>query len=151
MMRIGDAREILSLFRLATFTTQSYRHLIVCAPFVSDRLLFSKVAPNGAALIPTIVITRPEMARLLSMQIGSRRALALGYIPNLHAKVYIACGKADEDSVALVGSFNMTVAAINENFELGIRLTANTPERSRLIRAIENRLLSMAKFIIWGA
>lgn len=150
-MKIGDAREIFSLIRLATFTPQSYRRLIICAPFVSNSVLLSNICRNGAALLPTIIITHPETAKHLVPICRKYKALSLGTIQRLHAKIYMACGKVDEDSVALIGSFNMTAAAFNHNFELGVRVTASSPQLRQLIRSMENRLLSMAQFITCGA
>lgn len=150
-MKIGDSREIFSLLRLATFTPQSYRRLIVCAPFISNSVLLSHIFRNGAALLPTVIITHPETAKHLAMTFQNYKDLTLGAIPRLHAKIYIACGIVDEDSIALIGSFNMTMAALNGNFELGVRVTACSSQHRRLIRSIENRLLSMAQFICGGA
>lgn len=151
-MKLSDGQGIVSLIRLVSRTPQSYRRLILCAPFISEGLLKSKIAHDGILRIPTLVITRPETARsLVSLGKSWKGPIEIAFIRNLHAKVYIACGKQEDDSVAVIGSFNLTAAALESNFELGLRLVGNSPQFRQIIFALESQLIAMAELQHQGA
>jgi PLD-like domain len=144
-MKLTDAKAVLGLTRLAGRTPQSYRRLLLCAPFISEKFFRTKVGPRSFAHVPTVIITHPDTIPLILRE--SRLwpgPLTVASIPNLHAKVYIACGKDERDSVAIVGSFNLTSAAFDTNLEVGIRLVGNTPEHRRLINSLEALLMRTA-------
>jgi hypothetical protein len=143
-MKLTNAQGVLDLIRLANRTPQSYRQLIICSPFVSESLLRTKVAPNRVIHVPTFIITRPETARQLALEWKKwNGTLIIIAIPNLHAKAYLACGRDDRDSVAILGSFNVTMAALDENVELGVQFVGNTPESRELITTLERKLMGV--------
>lgn len=145
-MKLVSAHGILDLLRLANRTPQSYRQVIICSPFISESLLVSKIAPNRNVQIPTVIITRPSTAHQLALEpIKGHGQLIIVSIPNLHAKVYAACGRDDRDSVAILGSFNATTAALGENLELGVQFAGNSPESRRFLITLEDKLLGIAR------
>ncbi len=140
-MKLSDAREILGLIHMALCTPQSYRSLIVCAPFISSSVFNAKILNNRKLKVPVLVITAPATERQIDAAIGDKRKdVQIISIPNLHAKVYIACGKDERDSLAIVGSFNFTEAALEDNIELGIRLDGHDPESRSLITKLERTI-----------
>lgn len=141
-MTLINARMILSLIHLALCTPQSYRRLLLCSPFISETLVLTKIVSKGFARLPILIITRPETARRIEANIEN---LFVVTVPNLHAKVYIACGKDDRDSIAIIGSFNMTNAAIDENIEIGIKLVGSSQDDRNIITKLENKLLWIAQ------
>lgn len=144
-MKIANNRDILGLFSMVNRTPHAYRRLLVCAPFISANLVYSKITVNGKVRVPTIVITRPETAckfSLLNQDI--LKQLTLKKVSNLHAKIYMACGRSSSDSIAIVGSHNLTMSALYENFEIGIRLVATLPKARRIITSLEEKLVSIS-------
>ena len=145
-MKLSNAQEILGLIHLASRTPQSYRRLIICAPFISEDLLCNKIAPNGIVRVPTLIITCPKTAQHLFLLYKEwRGSFTIASIPSLHAKVYLACGRDERDSVAILGSFNLTNAALNGNYELGLRFVGNSPEVRKLISKMESKLILMTQ------
>ena len=146
-MKITDSDGLNNLLRHVGRTPQSYRRLLLCAPFISEGVLCRGIAPNSTVRVPTLVITRPGTARrLLSACRKLKGAVAVASLPNLHAKVYLACGTDERDSVALIGSFNLTAAALGLNYELGVCIRGSSPELRRQIGELERRLLQQAVF-----
>jgi hypothetical protein len=147
-MRVGNAQEVLGVIRLACRTPQSYRRVILCAPFISANFLRTRLGRRSMACVPSVIITRSETVPLVLKELQSWRGhFAVGSIPNLHAKVYLACGRDEVDSVAVIGSFNLTVAALDTNVEFGVRFAGDTPERRRAIKVLETKLMRMAEFV----
>jgi hypothetical protein len=145
-MRLTNSRDIEKLIRLALRAPQSYRRLLLCAPFITGDVLRRNVAPGGIVRLPTVVVTRPETAgQLIPACRALKGPLSFATLPNLHAKIYIACGKDERDSVALVGSFNLTAAALGENYELGVRFSGGATEQRRQIIELERNLMRMAR------
>lgn len=145
-MKITNSQEIERLIRLAHRTPHNYRRLLLCAPFISEDVLRRKIAPSGVVRLPTTIITRPDTARqLLPFCSSWKGPLTIASLHNLHAKVYLVCGKDERDSVVLIGSFNFTGAALDENFELGVCFTGSDSERRRQISEVERVLLRMAR------
>jgi len=144
-MKITNNRDILGLFSMVNRTPHAYRRLVVCAPFISPELVYSKITVNGKVRVPTIVITRPETVckfSLLNQDILEQ--LTLKKVSNLHAKIYMACGISSSDSIAIVGSYNLTMSALYVNFEIGIRLVATLPKERRIITSLEEKLLNIS-------
>jgi HKD family nuclease len=143
-MKLSNTQEILGLIHLVNRTPQSYRQLIICAPFISEDLLSNKVAPNGILRVPTMIITSPNTAQqLFSLCKEWKGHFMIVSVKSLHAKVYLACGRDERDSVAILGSFNLTNSALNGNYELGLRFVGNSHELRKLISKIENKLILM--------
>jgi hypothetical protein len=141
---LSNAKDIFSLIRLVARTPQSYRRLVICAPFMSEILIRSIIC-NITKKVPMLIITHPDTGHdLVSMVKKYQGNITIAYIPNLHAKAYLACGREDCDSIAIIGSFNLTMPAIDKNIEIGVRFSGKTMEFRRLIIALENKLLSIA-------
>ena len=123
-MKVSNTQSILGLIRLAGRAPKNHRRLILSAAFISANFLCAKLG-RSVTQVPTVIITRPDTIPLILQELKTWRGLlALGSVANLHAKVYLACGRDERDSVALVGSFNLTAAALNTNVEIGIRFAA---------------------------
>lgn len=145
-MQISSTKEILRVLYLVSRTPQSYRLLIICSPFITIDLLKNKVAPNGLVRVPTLIITRPDTYNLLlSVCKAWKGPISIMGVQNLHAKVYIACGKDERDSIAVLGSFNFTGAAFNENIEIGICTIGSTGEFRKVINDLERKLIQIAR------
>jgi|ETNmetMinimDraft_13_1059891.scaffolds.fasta_scaffold37523_2 HKD family nuclease len=145
-MELSNAQGILGLIHLASRTPQSYRRIIICTPFISEDLLCNKIAPNGIVRVPTLIITCPKAAQnLFPLCKEWKGSFMITSIPSLHAKVYLACGRDERDSVAILGSFNLTNAALNGNYELGLRFVGNSPEVRKLISKMESKLILMTQ------
>lgn len=145
-MRLINSQDVERLIHLALRSPHSYRKLLLCAPFISEDVLRRNVAPGGKVGLPTVVVTHPETAgQLIPSCRAVKGPLSFATIPNLHAKVYIACGRDERDSVALVGSFNLTAAALGENYELGVRFSGGPAAQRRQIIELERKILRMAR------
>ncbi len=145
-MKLSNTQEILGLIHLVSRTPQSYRRLIICTPFISEDLLCNKIAPNGIVRVSTLIITSPKVSQhLFPLCKEWKGSITIAPIPSLHAKVYLACGRDERDSVAILGSFNLTNAALTENYELGLRFAGNSPELRKLISKMENKLILMTQ------
>jgi hypothetical protein len=141
-MKITNSDGLINLLRRVARMPQSYRRLVLCAPFISEEVLCRRIAPNGTVRVPTLIITRPETARQILVACRSLKgAVSIASIPNLHAKVYLACGMDGRDSIALIGSFNLTAAALRLNYEVGVCIQGSSPNLRRQIEELENRLL----------
>ena len=140
-MKLTNTRMVFGLVHRALSTPQSYRRLLLCSPFISESLLLTKILSKGFPRLPILIITRLETARRI---VANKENLFIVAVPNLHAKVYIACGKDERDSIAIIGSFNMTTAAIDENIEIGIKLVGSNQDNRNIITKLENKLLCIA-------
>ena len=118
----------------------------MCAPFISSVFIRNLLTRHGTLPVPTLIITHPKTAMSLGVpKNGLDVRIHLRSIPSLHAKVYMACGWDERDSVVVMGSHNMTTAAVNTNFEIGIRLVGTEPRAQRLILHLENRLVRISQ------
>lgn len=94
--------------------------------------------PGGKARTAIDIITNEVTAESLKVQLGPLDGkIRITACKDLHAKVYVACGVDERDSVALIGSFNLTNGALHKNVELGIKLTGSKEEERRLISELE--------------
>ena len=145
-MQLSKAHVILRLFNMATLTPYSFRKLVLCSPYISDELFLGIFPKYKTINIPLIIITRPDTAQVLLNKIKPiNNLIEIISISNLHAKIYLACGNDERDSVAVIGSFNFTNSAMNKNVEFGIRINGNTPTFKQLISSIEKTLNQMAR------
>jgi hypothetical protein len=145
-MTLSDGKEILRLIHLVTRTPQSYRLLIICTPFISGGLINSLWGHKNTINVPILIITHPDTSRnIVKGYQKCYEKITIASISNLHAKVYLACGNDDKDSIAILGSFNFTMHALDTNIELGVRFSGKNPEFRRLITALENKLMAIAK------
>lgn len=137
-MKISTAEDITRLACLVNKTPQCFRRFVVCAPFVSWEVLVGHIMPGGKARVSIDIITNEETAENLKEKLGHKAGkIRITARKDLHAKVYVACGVDARDSVALIGSFNLTHGALHKNLELGIKLTGNKEEERRLISELE--------------
>ncbi len=118
-MNLVSADEVLGLMKKVRSERGAYRLLLLCAPFISQKFLLHITGLARRVPVSTIVLTNPETAQELSA-VSLSGPLKVVSVPGIHAKVYIACGKDDRDSLAIIGSFNLTHFGLTRNFELGI-------------------------------
>ena len=144
-MKLTNAQEILGLIHLVLGSPQSYRRLIICTPFISESLLTILIGRKWNVNVPLLILTHPNSVKKLPRRFQQREnPITIVAISNLHAKVYLGCGKEERDSVAVLGSFNFTKTALHSNFELGIRFSGKTPQLKHLIVTLERRLMTLA-------
>jgi phosphatidylserine/phosphatidylglycerophosphate/cardiolipin synthase-like enzyme len=58
--------------------------------------------------------------------------------------VYVASGEYYRNSLALIGSFNLTVSGLHENIEMGLLLTGAEVVDRELIQKMELKLTQIA-------
>lgn len=117
---------------------QASKSLLICSPFVGRgpcERIPSILRDRGAANIPILLLTDLSRENMLS---GGTDVAALAglcdalprteirFLPNLHAKVYIA-----DEKCAVVTSANLTDAGLWRNFEYGLYI-----EEIELVRQI---------------
>jgi phosphatidylserine/phosphatidylglycerophosphate/cardiolipin synthase-like enzyme len=126
--RIGGGELLLSFFEEA-FRMRAER-LVVLSPYVDDGAFadpaLGRSWKRASALGENIVVVRTAQAAeavLRAMQSGHRRC-NLRLNPKLHAKVFLAWRHGAE--IALVGSHNLTGAALYTNEEIGILIKPAT-------------------------
>lgn len=143
-MKLCDARETLKLLHLVNRTPQSYRQVVVCAPYIREDLFLSEVTPGRKAIVPTIILTIPDTASRLAIKSQLISGpLIIKSSADLHAKVYLLCGKDRKDSQAIIGSSNLTQKSISANLEISLRLSGRIRDEQAIIDALERKLLSL--------
>jgi phosphatidylserine/phosphatidylglycerophosphate/cardiolipin synthase-like enzyme len=127
-VRIGGGGLLLAFFEEA-FRMRAER-LVVLAPYVDDGAFADSALRNSweraLAIGENVVVVRTAQAGeavLRSMQSGQRRC-DLRVNPKLHAKVFVAWRLGAE--IALVGSHNLTGAALHSNEEIGMLIKPAT-------------------------
>src|SRR5262249_54888157 len=133
--------------RRAIVKTNRFRSIIIAAPFIDEvgcvllRDLDAAAAVHGVALR---VVTTPTTAEHVRRSLRQNRIFVCSL---LHAKVYAALGKDPADHEAIVSSANLTGAALDRNFELGICLKASTPPFAAMIQRIVAAVTCMPRAI----
>src|SRR5713101_3469913 len=113
---------------LSTFFEEAFRmrveRLVVLAPYVDDGAFADSALRNSweraIAIVESTIVVRTAAAAeavLRATQSGQRRC-DLRINPKLHAKVFVAWRPGAE--IALVGSHNLTGAALHTNQEIGM-------------------------------
>jgi len=138
-MNLVSGSEVLGLMEKVRANPIVYRKLLLCAPFISHSLLLHSAGFSQRVPVLTTVLTTPGTALELST-VSLSGSLEIASVPGFHAKVYIACGKDDRDSAAIIGSFNLTNSGLNRNFEIGIQVTGADCRERDLIKRLEQRL-----------
>jgi hypothetical protein len=145
-IRIGGGELFLAFFE------ELYRmraeHLIILAPYVDDGA-FADVALRMAweralgMVEATIIVRTPHAATAILRATRSRqRRCDLRVNPNLHAKVFVAWRPGAE--IALVGSQNLTGAALRTNQEIGMLIR---PAASGMKRVVSELLATIKTFV----
>jgi hypothetical protein len=142
-MKLATARDFLRLFHMVGRAPFNYRRLIICSPYVSPELLTLLLTPNLRVKVPALVITNTDTIGALPNNAFSG-CFALEVVKNLHAKAYVACGTDVRNSIAIIGSFKLTKAAIATNLEIGVWLQGRSQAERQLIELLENILTKMA-------
>jgi phosphatidylserine/phosphatidylglycerophosphate/cardiolipin synthase-like enzyme len=146
-MKLINSHAVLEIINVVMRAPHNYQKLIVCSPFVKEELLSLLKGLQGKIPLSVQIYTLPETYKtLISNDKSNIKNLTIKAIPHLHAKAYIAYGKVDRDSIALVGSFNFTEAAIKRNFEVGIILSSIIPEEGIIIKKLIQKLNNIASY-----
>jgi len=121
-LRIGGGELVVAFFEEAL--RMHVEHLLVLTPYVDDSVFADQALRNLwkrtiATVESTIVVrtTQAADAVLRSTQFMQRHC-SVRIDPRLHAKVFLAWRPGAE--LALVGSHNLTGAALHANKEIGI-------------------------------
>ena len=138
-MNLVSGNEVLGLMEKVRSEHGAYRLLLLCAPFISSKLLLHVAGFGRHVPVLTTVLTIPKTAQEL-LAVNLSGPFRIASIPGFHAKVYIACGKDDRDSVAIIGSFNLTHFGLNRNYELGVQISGTDSNERSLIKGAEQTL-----------
>lgn len=138
-MKLVSGNEVLGLMQRVRAEPRAYRQIFLCAPFISPNLLLHITGFGRRVPVSTTVLTNPGTAVELSA-VRLAGPFEVTPIPGFHAKIYIACGKEERDSVAIIGSFNFTDFGLNRNFEMGVQITGADCQERDLIKRVEQRL-----------
>lgn len=141
-MNLVSGSEVLVLMEKVRANPIVYRKLLLCAPFISHKLLLHIAGFSRRVPVSTIVFTSPETAQELSA-VNLSGPIRIVSVRRIHAKVYIACGKDDRNSLAIMGSFNLTHFGLARNFELGIKITGADCQERNLIKRAEQTLTTI--------
>jgi phosphatidylserine/phosphatidylglycerophosphate/cardiolipin synthase-like enzyme len=134
-LRVGGGELLLEFFEEA-FRMRVER-LVVLAPYVDDGAFADSALRNSweralAITENTIVVrTAPSAEAVLRATQSGQRRRDLRVHPKLHAKVFVAWRTGAE--IALVGSHNLTGAALHTNKEIGMLLKPTTNGTRRIV------------------
>jgi len=139
-MEIVNGSAVSEFLQRVTAAASVYREIVVCTPFLDDQM--ASAVRKLAVSAPRVhcgftLLTRREAARRVLDGLPAplyRWGRSIHVCHRIHAKVYVAVGRADRDSEAIVTSANLTIDGVAVNDELGVRFTGSTPmERLALV------------------
>jgi len=156
MIEFSTAIDVANLLARVRTRVDQYSDLVLCSPFISDDVLSTLrglvlCAPeNGCGMqIITATHTFDRVMACVGPR-GWQRTTVVG-CPHLHAKFYLAIGRRDEVTEAIVTSANLTTAGLSSNIELGVRITPTTSPGRALLHQIDRfaRRLSINRSVQW--
>jgi hypothetical protein len=156
MIEFATAIDVANLLARVRTHVDQYSDLVLCSPFISDDVLLTlrglaHSAPvNGCGMqIITAAHTFDRVMACAGAQ-GWRRTRVVGR-PHLHAKFYLAVGRRNELTEAIVTSANLTTAGLSSNIELGVRITPTTSPGRALLHQINRfaRRLTINRSVQW--
>jgi hypothetical protein len=124
---IGGSEILRSFFEEAVWMEAAEVHAL--APYADDgAFTYPVVSTAWTRLIRsakvTVVVKTPASANaVLKASVGRASVVDVRLNPRLHAKVFVAWNRAGR-GVALLGSHNLTAAALRTNTEAGVLLKA---------------------------
>ncbi len=138
-IRVGGDELLIAFFEEAF--RMRVQHLVVLSPYVDaaaflDSALRSSWEDTLASAESTIVVRTASAAEAVHR--AAARWLPehcdLRMNPNLHAKVFVAWRSGAE--IALVGSHNLTAAALHTNKEIGILIKSRANAMTGIVREL---------------
>jgi hypothetical protein len=140
MIHTADGADVIRLLERVAQYPERYSELTICSPFI------------GEALVKTIVrlaertrrvrcVLRVVTSGVCAGEIARQASQAMPFVihrPRLHAKVYIAIGRRQAESEAIVTSANLTPGGTVHNLELGIRAVSKTDAGRRLLEEVHH-------------
>jgi phosphatidylserine/phosphatidylglycerophosphate/cardiolipin synthase-like enzyme len=143
-VEIVNGPAVSQFLQRVTVAPSRYREIVVCTPFLDDQM--ASAVRELAVSAPRAhcgftLLTRREAARrvLDGLPAPLHRWLRSIHVRHrIHAKVYVAVGRAHHDSEAIVTSANLTIDGVRINDELGVRFTGRTPLERLAFLSVKN-------------
>lgn len=144
-MRLVDAGGMAKFLNQVLSTPYNYKRIVICAPFISCDIVDTIAHSVKFTKLPVLILTLPETAIMLRSECDElpMPVSIIGH-PLLHAKMYFASGEHNQNSLALIGSFNLTVSALHDNVEAGVLLAGTDDVGRKMIRDVETFLKRIA-------
>jgi len=140
MIHVAGGDRINSLISRALMAPETLKHFFACSPFIDDEMvpmLDELTCACRPVYTAVTVITSPSAAaKLERLSRAGRARMSVVATPRLHAKLYLAVGRAPYRSDGLISSGNLTRAGTGSNVELGVYFDEQC--------AVGRRLLSQA-------
>lgn len=136
--RIGGGELLLAFFEEAF--RRRVERLVVLVPYVDDRVFadstFRALWKRVLAIADSTIVVRTEDAAEVVLRATQCKPfqLNLRVNPRLHAKVFLAWRRGAE--IALVGSQNLTGAALHTNKEIGLLIKPAANEAREIVSTL---------------
>jgi HKD family nuclease len=132
MIECASALDVARLLGRVRSRADKYSDLLLCSPFIDDETialvgLVAEAASNARCRLEIITAQQAvDRVKALLTPVEDRQIRLIG-CPRLHAKFYVAVGRREEHTEAIITSTNLTAAGLTRNIELGVRIAATTP------------------------
>lgn len=156
MIEFATAIDVANLLARVRARVDQYSDLVLCSPFIGDDVLstlrgLAHCAPESGCGMEIITAAHTfDRVMACAGSGGWQRTRVIGR-PHLHAKFYLAVGRRDELTEAIVTSANLTTAGLSSNIELGVRITPTTSPGRTLLDQIDRfaRRLTINRSVQW--
>lgn len=146
MIVTARGADILRLLDRIEAMPSRYLRLVLCTPYVDsqmqERLVQVLLIAVGAGCAVRVITTAGVANALLGVLPGHSARWSRVVIAkrNIHAKAYVVIARKPTESEAIVGSANLTVAGVEENIELLLKMRATSELGRHLIFEIHDFL-----------
>jgi phosphatidylserine/phosphatidylglycerophosphate/cardiolipin synthase-like enzyme len=146
VIRTATGMDIERLMNGVIGRPDRYAQVVVCSPFIDERMqgvLVRLAQVTRRAGCGLRVITTPTTAGVLVGRLPGHPATWHGVVVarmGLHAKVYLVLARPRGWSEAIVTSANFTAAGVEQNIELGVRVSPSTDSGRQLINEVRHFL-----------
>jgi hypothetical protein len=142
-IQVLTERSVERFLQRYMIATERPQVLVIVSPFISDLAgqlygLQDIVKRINADRTRTYVVTRPprdEYHRVGLAVLEKSPYVEIRHNPDVHAKLYIAWNREEENSFALFGSGNLTSGGLRYNLELGMMILSRGQGRA-LVREL---------------
>ena len=146
MIHTSGGADVIRLLERVAQCPERYFELTICSPFIGEPLLKTIIRLAERTRRVGCVL-RVVTSRACAGAIARHAPQTAPFViprQRLHAKVYIAIGRRDTESEAIVTSANLTPGGTVHNVELGIRAVSKTDAGRRLLDEVHHFVRRLA-------
>ena len=142
MIECASASDVARLLGRVRSRADKYSDLLLCSPFMDDDTIslvgLVAEATSSARCRLEIITAQQAVDRVKALlaPLVDRQIRLIG-CPRLHAKFYVAIGRSEEHTEAIITSANLTAAGLTSNIELGVRIAATTPHGRTMLHHLD--------------